>query len=133
MSGMNENFSHPRRIIPVSKFNDFHPDPTVPALRWYIFTNKDNFLECVIRRGRRVLIDEEKYFLSFHEIAIPTKTLNLFPLVLDVTIEILLDTESSYSEEVEVYRVDSWYLVLTVWDSNLEDCLEPNHKFRTRL
>ncbi len=51
-----------RRLIPVSKFNDYHPDPTPGAIRWMIFTNKDGFEVCVVRRGRRVLIDEEAYF-----------------------------------------------------------------------
>ena len=51
-----------RRLIPVSKFNDYHPDPSPSAIRWMIFTNKDGFEECVVRRGRRVLIDEEAYF-----------------------------------------------------------------------
>jgi len=52
----------PRRLIPVAKFNDYHPDPSPSALRWMIYMNKNNINECVIRRGRRVLIDEMKYF-----------------------------------------------------------------------
>ena len=51
-----------RRLIPVPKFNDYHPDPTPAALRWMIFTNKNDFNQCIVRRGRRVLIDESKYF-----------------------------------------------------------------------
>lgn len=51
-----------RRLIPVPKFNEYHPDPTPAALRWMIFTNKNDFNQCIVRRGRRVLIDEMKYF-----------------------------------------------------------------------
>jgi hypothetical protein len=51
-----------RRLIPVPKFNDYHPDPTPAAIRYLVFTNKDGFCRCVVRRGRRVLIDEEQYF-----------------------------------------------------------------------
>jgi hypothetical protein len=51
-----------RRLIPIPKFNDYHPDPTPAAIRWMIFTNKDGFNRCVVRRGRRVLIDELEYF-----------------------------------------------------------------------
>ena len=51
-----------RRLIPVSKFNDYHPDPSPAAIRWMIYINKDGFEECVVRRGRRILIDEEAYF-----------------------------------------------------------------------
>ena len=51
-----------RRLIPVPKFNDYHPDPTPAALRWMIFTNKNDFNRCIVRRGKRVLIDENEYF-----------------------------------------------------------------------
>lgn len=51
-----------RRLIPVPKFNNFHPDPSPAAIRWLIFKNKDDFRRCVVRRGRRVLIDEPEYF-----------------------------------------------------------------------
>ena len=50
------------RLIPVSKFHQYYPDPSPGALRWMIFTNKNGFNCCVVRRGRRVLIDEVKYF-----------------------------------------------------------------------
>ena len=50
------------RLIPVSKFDQYHPDPSPAALRWMIFTNKNGFNCCVVRRGKRVLIDEAKYF-----------------------------------------------------------------------
>lgn len=51
-----------RRLLPVAQFNKYHPDPTPAALRWMIFTNQNGFERCVIRRGRRVLIDEAEYF-----------------------------------------------------------------------
>lgn len=51
-----------RRLIPIPKFNDYHPDPSPAALRWLVFTNKDGFESCVVRRGKRVLIDEAAYF-----------------------------------------------------------------------
>lgn len=54
--------SNVRRLIPVPQFNHYHPDPTPAALRWLIFTNKNGFERCVVRRGRRVLIDEIEYF-----------------------------------------------------------------------
>lgn len=57
-----------RRLIPVSRFNQFHPDPSVAALRWLIFSDKDGFRRCVVRRGRRVLIDEQEYFRWLNEI-----------------------------------------------------------------
>ena len=51
------------RIIPVTKWNDYHPWPSIPALRNLIFHGKKNhFDQVIIRVGRRVLIDEDKFF-----------------------------------------------------------------------
>lgn len=57
-----QNTGQVRRLIPVNQFNDYHPDPSTSALRWLIFTNKKDFKRCVVRRGRRLLIDEQEYF-----------------------------------------------------------------------
>ena len=56
-----------RRLIPVAKFNKYHPDPTPAALRWLRFTNKNSFNRCVVLRGSRVLIDEAAYFAWLDE------------------------------------------------------------------
>jgi len=78
-------------------------------------------------------IKDEKYFLSFYETSIPTKTLNISPILIDITMAMFELGQVSYDGEIEVYRTDSWYLALTVMDSNLEDCLEPNYKYRTEV
>lgn len=54
------------RFIPVSKFNDFHPWPTVGSLYLRIHEAErgkgdPDFLRCVRRVGTRVLIDEQKF------------------------------------------------------------------------
>ena len=52
-----------RRLIPVTKWNDYHPWPPIGGLRHLIFFEKDNgFSHCLVRLGRRVLIDEERFF-----------------------------------------------------------------------
>jgi hypothetical protein len=51
-----------RRLIPIPHFNKYHPDPTPAALRWLIHNNTKGFRRCIVRRGRRVLIDEREYF-----------------------------------------------------------------------
>ena len=56
-----------RRLILVPRFNNYHPDPTPGALRWMIFMNKNNFNRCIVRRGKRILIDEVEYFKWFDE------------------------------------------------------------------
>ena len=78
-------------------------------------------------------VNDKNYFLSFYETVIPTKTLDFSSGFLDATLAMTLGGQDSYEGEVEITRTDSWYLVLTVCDSNLEDCLEPNHKFRAEI
>lgn len=69
MASHNEQTPGPiRRLIPVRQFNEFHPDPSPGALRWLIFTNKKDFKRCVVRRGRRLLIDEQEYFRWLDEL-----------------------------------------------------------------
>jgi hypothetical protein len=51
------------RLIPLTKWNDYHPDPSVCALRMLAFNKDRNGFDKVIeRRGHRVLINEQAYF-----------------------------------------------------------------------
>jgi hypothetical protein len=53
----------PPRLIPVSKWNEYHQYPPLGGLRHLIFHAKTNgFDKCVKRVGRRVLIDEAAFF-----------------------------------------------------------------------
>jgi len=75
-------------------------------------------------------INHEKYFLSFYETSIPTKKLVLGAFLMGIGVEMAGGTSDV---EIEVVRKDTWYIALTVLDSNLEDCLESNHNFRTEV
>jgi hypothetical protein len=65
MSEHNES-SAPRpraRLLTVEQFAQEHSWPPVGGLRWLIFHEKSNgFDQVVVRVGRRVLIDEDKFF-----------------------------------------------------------------------
>lgn len=51
------------REIPLTRWNDYHPDPSVPALRMLVFRSKENGFDMAItRRGNRILIKEADYF-----------------------------------------------------------------------
>ena len=53
-----------RRLIPLTKWNHFHEWPPIGGLRHLVFHEKSNgFDSCLVRIGRRVLIDEEKFFI----------------------------------------------------------------------
>ena len=59
---MNEE-NKSKRFYTFKQWSDEKGDPSEGALRWMHHTNKDGFSdECVMRRGRRVLISEENYY-----------------------------------------------------------------------
>lgn len=51
------------RLIPVKKWPEFHPWPTLGGLRHLLHGRDSNgFNACVVRVGRSVLIDEAAFF-----------------------------------------------------------------------
>ena len=55
----------PRTLLTVNQFADKHPAFSVGGLRWQIFNSSTNGLnssKAIVRLGKRVLIDEEKFF-----------------------------------------------------------------------
>jgi hypothetical protein len=56
------------RFIPVSEWHNFHPWPKIGGLRHLIFhANTNGFDKCLIRVGRRLLIDEQTFFAWLDE------------------------------------------------------------------
>ena len=50
-------------LIPVPKWKEHHEWPTEAGLRYYIFNASFNGFDKVIKKvGRRILIDEERFF-----------------------------------------------------------------------
>lgn len=71
-------------------------------------------------------IGEETLFISFYEVEIPTKTINLIPIFTDAVLE-----DKGYDpilSDYEFSRTGNWYIALMVTDSNITDCLNPKHK-----
>lgn len=51
------------KLIPVTKWNSHHEWPTEAGLRYYIFNAEFNGFKKVMKKvGRRILIDETKFF-----------------------------------------------------------------------
>lgn len=48
-------------LVPLTKWGEFFIDPSVGALRWMVHSNKEFERRCVLRRGRRILIDTGAY------------------------------------------------------------------------
>jgi hypothetical protein len=77
------------------------------------------------------IIENEELFLTYYEVEIPTKTINLIPIFLDAILED--NDHDPLLEELEFSRNGHWYLVLTVSNSNFEDCLKPNYTYRKEV
>lgn len=50
------------KLIPLSRWNNFHPYPTVGALRQLIFRNKNEIGKVLVRMGGRLYIIESVFF-----------------------------------------------------------------------
>lgn len=51
------------KLIPLVKWNEYYPDPSVKALRMLVFRKDENgFGDVIVKRGKRILIDADKYF-----------------------------------------------------------------------
>jgi hypothetical protein len=52
-----------RRLIPLTSWNSIHSYPPLGQLRNLVFNaEKTGFGNCIRRVGKRILIDEQKYF-----------------------------------------------------------------------
>lgn len=57
-----------RSLLTVKQFSKQHPAFTESSLRWLIFNEAENGFSPAIKRiGRRVLIDEQKFFECIEE------------------------------------------------------------------
>lgn len=60
---MTDHTENKTRLIPVTKWNEYHQWPPIGGLRHLIFYAEINGFNKVIKRcGRRVLIDEQAFF-----------------------------------------------------------------------
>ena len=51
------------RLIPLTKWNDYHDYPTVSSLRHLVFFEEQNGFSQALRRiGKRIYIDELEFF-----------------------------------------------------------------------
>ncbi len=58
------NSNKPSKLIPVTKWSDYHPWPPIGGLRHLIFNEKTNGFKSAFKRvGGRVLVDETEFFV----------------------------------------------------------------------
>lgn len=69
-------------------------------------------------------ITEQQYFFSFYEVEIPTKTINLIPMVIDGLLE--SGDIGPVLEDAHTSRIGNWYIAIEVYADFDQDCLQEN-------
>lgn len=76
-------------------------------------------------------LEGDTFYFNFYEIEKPFKTINLIPFIIDAKLE-----ENDYGpffENSYVSREGHWFLVITVSDEELNDCLALNYRNRENI
>ena len=76
-------------------------------------------------------IDNQTFYLSFSETEIEDKTLNLPLVVIDAKRE--SKGNSRLFEDGYVSRKGHWYIILTVYDADIKNCLKDNHAMQSKI
>ena len=75
-------------------------------------------------------VEELQYFFSFYEVEIPDKSINLFPIVLDVFVNAALghdEIDPIFSDGGPGFsRVGNWFIAIEVYSDLEKDCLQIN-------
>ena len=96
------------------------------ANEFYNFINaKYNLKHLNVESNVPISINNETYYLSFFERERTTETINVIPFIIDADRN--SKGKESLLEDFYATRTGFWYLVLTVTDTKIKDCLNPNH------
>ena len=76
-------------------------------------------------------IEGDEYFLSFYEVEIPSKTLNLLPMMLDAAL-IASDSDAILTDSYES-RKGNWYIAIEVFSASEKDCLHEDSQSRAEV
>ncbi|MCL6460415.1 MAG: hypothetical protein I4O51_00890 [Flavobacterium micromati] len=113
-------------------FYGFIFEDTKNANEFYTLINtKYNLKHSNVESNVPIIINNNTYYLSFFEREKSTKTLNLIPIVVDVKRQ--SNGNDPLLEDLYTSRSGYWYLVLTVADSDIKDCLKPNYPKREEI
>ncbi|NKI31220.1 hypothetical protein [Croceivirga thetidis] len=74
-------------------------------------------------------IENKEYYFAYYEVEIPTKTLNLLPIVIDGILESTETNDAVFSDAYSS-RKGYWYIAIEVYDQEENDCLNDNSLIR---
>ena len=108
------------------KYQGFIFEDTKNANEFYDFINaKYNLKHSNVESNVPININNKTYYLSFFERERITKTLNLIPIAIDAGRN--SKNKEPLLEDLYTSRSGCWYLILTVTDPEIKDCLNPKY------
>ncbi len=106
-------------------------DPKDADEFYHYINTKFNLQDYYVDVNVPFYVENNEYFLSFYEVEIPTKTLNLIPIFVDVLLS-REDMEPAF-EEVHESRQGNYYIALEVYDENGKDVLSNDFPKRDKI
>lgn len=84
-----------------------------------------------VRYNTPIIVDGITYYLTFRETERQTETVNLVPIAIDAVLDD--NNAPKLLKDVHVTRTGIWYILISVRDDDLKDCLHPNYKSRAAI
>ncbi|MFV8379094.1 hypothetical protein [Flavobacterium sp. LB3R33] len=100
------------------------------ADEFYNFINaKYNLKHNNVDSNVPIVIDNKTFYMSFFERERVTKTLNLIPIAVDAGLQ--NKGNKTLFDDNYTSRRGFWYIVISVRDKEIKDCLDPNYPEQT--
>ena len=107
-------------------FQGFIFEDTKNANEFYNFINAKYDLKHInVDSNVPIIINNKTYYLSFFERERITKTLNLIPIIVDAKLN--ENGNDAILQDLHTSRNGFWYIIITVTDAEIKDCLNANH------
>ncbi len=101
-------------------------EDTKNAAEFYNFVNaKYDLNHTNVESNTPISINNKLYYLSFFERERTTKTVNLIPLAIDAGLS--AKGNNPVLDGLYTSRNGYWYIIISVRDADLKDCLDPNY------
>ena len=121
------------KIVNAKKFKKDLPncygfifEDTKNAAEFYNFINaKYDLNHTNVDPNMPITINNKIYYLSFFERERITKTVNLIPFAVDAALS--SKGNNAVLESLYTSRNGFWYIIISVRDAELKDCLDPNY------
>lgn len=112
--------------------NSFVFEDPKDANEFYNFINtKYSLNHQTVEYNVPIHVEGKEFYLSFYEVEIPDKVINLLPIFANAALE--NTGMSPMFNDPDVMRFGNWYLALFVYDADMKDCLKSDYPSRKEI